>query len=72
VITNPPFHTGKKSEPVLGGAFVATAYKLLKPKGALYLVGNSHLPYYKIMSAFFGEVEMLAREQGFTVLRGRK
>ncbi len=72
VITNPPFHTGKKAEPVLGGAFVAVGHKLLKTRGQLFLVGNSHLPYKRIMQAFFPEVEEIVRQDGFTVLRGHR
>ena len=68
VVTNPPFHTGKKAEPILGGAFVASAHKLLKKRGgALYLVGNSHLPYRRILQAFFSEVKELQRQDGYQV-----
>src|SRR5690606_30184258 len=35
VVTNPPFHTHKKADPVLGGAFVSTAAWSLKPGGVL-------------------------------------
>ncbi|MCA9780545.1 MAG: methyltransferase, partial [Candidatus Eremiobacteraeota bacterium] len=72
VITNPPFHTHKKADPVLGGAFVATAGWLLKKGGACYLVGNSHLPYAKIMEAVFSNVEVLLQQDGFKVYRGLK
>ena len=71
VVTNPPFHQGKKADPVLGGAFVASARKLLRRKGQLYLVGNDHLPYRKIMKAFFPQVDQLACDRGFRVLGGR-
>ena len=70
VIMNPPFHTNKKAEPVLGGAFVASARRLLGKRGQLFLVGNSHLPYKKIMAAFFSQVEELRRQDGYTVYRG--
>lgn len=72
VITNPPFHTHKKADPVLGGAFVATAAWLLKKGGACYLVGNSHLPYAKIMEAVFSTVEIVLQQDGFKVYRGVK
>lgn len=72
VITNPPFHTNRKSDPVLGGAFVATASKLLRRRGSLYLVGNVHLPYQRIMKSFFDEVTVLLSKDGFNVLQGVK
>jgi 16S rRNA (guanine1207-N2)-methyltransferase len=71
VIANPPFHTHKKADPVLGGAFVATAAWLLKRGGSCYLVGNAHLPYKTIMSQFFSKVDMLLQRDGFQVLRGK-
>lgn len=72
VITNPPFHTNKRAEPVLGGAFVATAQALLNARGSFYMVGNSHLPYGKIVAAYFPSVEELARSDGYSVFRGSR
>lgn len=72
VITNPPFHTNRKAEPVLGGAFVANSHTLLGNRGVLYLVGNSHLPYGKILRAFFPKVEEVLQKDGFVVYRGQK
>jgi|GEM_PF-1529614 len=72
VITNPPFHTHKKADPVLGGAFAATAAWGLKRGGALYLVGNSHLPYGRVLEALFPRVEVLMQQDGFKVYRGVK
>lgn len=69
VVVNPPFHTHKKADPVLGAAFAATASALLKPRGSCYLVGNSHLPYQKVMREFFSEVEVLEQRNGFKVYR---
>lgn len=70
VITNPPFHTNKKAEPVLGGAFVAAARHLLGKRGQFFLVGNTHLPYHRVMTAFFPIVEAVSKRDGFTVYRG--
>lgn len=71
-ITNPPFHTGRNSEPVLGGAFAANSFKLLKKNGQLFLVGNSHLPYKAVLEAIFPTVELLADKHGYNVFRARK
>ena len=70
VVMNPPFHSHKKADPVLGGAFVATAAWLLRRGGTCYMVGNVHLPYHKIMSHLFTSVEVLRRQDGFQILRG--
>lgn len=72
VVTNPPFHTHKRSEPVLGGAFVATAARLLGKGGKLYLVGNSHLPYPKLVESLMGESTLIIQQDGYNVVRGTK
>lgn len=72
VVTNPPFHTHKRSDPVLGGAFVAMAGQLLSKNGALYLVGNSHLPYQKIIEKLLGKAEVLLYRDGYQIVKGIK
>lgn len=72
VVMNPPFHTHKRSEPVLGGAFVATASRLLAKGGKLYLVGNSHLPYPKLVETLLGDSTIILQQDGYTVVRGIK
>lgn len=72
IITNPPFHTHKKAEPLIGGAFVASASRLLRKRGALYLVGNVHLGYGKLLTAFFSDVKELVRNQGYSVFKATK
>lgn len=72
VVMNPPFHTNKRSEPVLGGAFVALARRLLTQGGKLYMVGNSHLPYPKIVDSVLGEAEVLIAREGYQIVKGQK
>lgn len=72
VVTNPPFHTHKKAEPILGGSFLAVGHRLLRPGGTLYMVGNTHLGYHRLAATLFSEVQELARESGFSVLKGKK
>ena len=68
VITNPPIRAGKQ---VIYGMF-ADAAGALKPGGALYLVirkqqgAESCMKYLKTL---YGQVERLARENGFWVLK---
>lgn len=59
VVTNPPFHTGRATDPALGQAFIATAARLLSPKGDLWLVANRHLPYERALDAAFKTVRTL-------------
>ena len=67
VITNPPFHTHKQAEPILGGAFVANAHRFLRKGGRFYMVGNVHLGYFKLLETFFQDVKELSRANGFSV-----
>lgn len=57
VISNPPFHEGRKSEPQIGQNFLQLAARILKAKGTLYIVANRHLPYEATLNACFKRVE---------------
>lgn len=72
IIMNPPFHEGKKVDSNLGEKFIENAAKSLKPRGALYMVANSHLPYEKIIGAYFGHVEKLQEQDGFKIFKAVK
>jgi 16S rRNA (guanine1207-N2)-methyltransferase len=67
VMTNPPFHTGRRADPSLGQGFIKAAARLLRPKGRLWLVANRHLPYERTLDDAFGEVTVLAETNGFKV-----
>lgn len=71
VLTNPPFHLSRKSEPALGRAFLSTAARLLKPTGTLALVANRHLPYEAILSESFKSLETRADKAGFKVIHAK-
>ncbi|WP_420861187.1 class I SAM-dependent methyltransferase [Algirhabdus cladophorae] len=71
VITNPPFHTGRKGDPDLGKAFIAAAAKLLKPSGHLLIVANRHLPYETTLQELFKTGQELDGTRGFKVLHAR-
>jgi 16S rRNA (guanine1207-N2)-methyltransferase len=45
IVTNPPFHSGQKTDVGLGKAFIHTAAAALKRGGRLFLVANRQLPY---------------------------
>ena len=72
VITNPPFHTGQREETGLGQLFARLAHRLLTPGGTLWLVGNSHLAYPRLLSTLYREVEVKAQARGFTVVKARR
>lgn len=69
VVMNPPFHTGREADPLLGQAFVRAAQKGLAPDGVLFMVANRHLPYDNVLKDLFRVVEELPGDGAFRVTR---
>lgn len=69
VISNPPFHTGVKTDTSMTEQFLAQVASHLAPGGELRLVANSFLPYEALMERYIGPVERLAQDRRFTVYR---
>lgn len=72
VISNPPFHQGRKAVPELGQAFIATARRILRPGGSFVMVANRHLPYEATLAAGFGKVEEIAGDRRFKILKATR
>ena len=72
VIMNPPFHQSRAAEPSLGRAFIASAARLLKPAGQLWMVANRHLPYGAAAGELFRDVEEIAGDNRFKILHASK
>ncbi len=68
IVTNPPFHQGRRADPGLGQAIIARAALSLKPAGRFLMVANRQLPYEQILSKDFKRHRVLAEAQGFKVL----
>jgi 16S rRNA (guanine1207-N2)-methyltransferase len=68
VVTNPPTHSGRE---VLD-EIVAGSYKVLKPRGSLYLVINRLLSLRREVEDVFGGAEAVAHSKGFVVLKATK
>jgi 16S rRNA (guanine1207-N2)-methyltransferase len=68
VVSNPPTHEGRQ---VLED-FVAGAYKVLRPRGQLYLVVNRLLSLRREVERVFGNEEVVARSKGYVVVRAVK
>jgi 16S rRNA (guanine1207-N2)-methyltransferase len=72
VVTNPPFHKGRKGDPSLGVAFIEASRRLLKPAGELWLVANRHLPYEKALDQAFLDVTAIAQTPGYKIFHARR
>ena len=72
VVMNPPFHTGRATEPHLGQEMIRKAASALKPGGRLFLVANRPLPYERVLPEDFSAHGELAHDDSFKVLWGRR
>ena len=68
VASNPPTHTGREVLDEL----VAGAYRVLRPRGQLYLVVNRLLSLRREVESVFGNAETAARSKGYVVVRAVK
>lgn len=67
IITNPPFHTGVKTDTSIVEDFLRDVSRHLERRGELRLVANSFLPYEILIKRFIGPVERLYEGRRFTV-----
>jgi 16S rRNA (guanine1207-N2)-methyltransferase len=71
VVTNPPFHVGKRTDDSMVRAFVKVAARHLRPRGSLYLVANVFLAYEPLLQQLFAHVDQVRVTKSFVVWRGR-
>lgn len=67
IVSNPPFHTGIKTDYSISEAFIAQSASRLQKGGTLTLVANNHLAYQQLLEQAFGSVKVLAKAHGFVV-----
>ncbi|MXU66820.1 class I SAM-dependent methyltransferase [Oceanomicrobium pacificus] len=68
VISNPPFHTGRKPDPSLGQAFILAAARILKPQGKFLMVANRQLPYEAELDRCFRHTQVLEQTGTYKVI----
>ena len=67
LLTNPPFHTGVRTDTSMTEAFLAGAAKHLVSGGELRLVANRFLPYEGLIRQHVGSPRVLAENKRFIV-----
>ncbi|WP_213996996.1 class I SAM-dependent methyltransferase [Arsukibacterium sp.] len=72
IVSNPPFHTGIKTDYSISEAFISQSKTRLKTGGSLTLVANSHLAYQTLLEQTFGKVVVLAKANGFVIYHAIK
>lgn len=72
IVSNPPFHTGQKTDLSIAQQFFKDAFERLNTGGELRIVANAHLPYASAIEHHFGHCETLDSTHKFCVYRARK
>ncbi len=72
ILSNPPFHRGKKVDLRVANRLIAEASAHLTPGGSLVIVANAFLAYDKHMREAFPHVEIIAKTPQFHVMRGTR
>jgi 16S rRNA (guanine1207-N2)-methyltransferase len=68
VVSNPPFHSGKKTDYLVPQAFISQARQVLGMGGRFLLVANRFLPYERLLREVFQTVERLREDGKYQVL----
>lgn len=72
IVSNPPFHRGIRTTTATAQRLIADAPEHLTPRGELWLVVNRHLGHTARVAAAFGDVDIVAEDGRYLVLRAQK
>ena len=67
VITNPPFHTGIKTDYAVTEGFIAQIKQFIEARGSLTIVANSFLKYQPLLEQQFGSFNTVYKDKRFSV-----
>lgn len=67
IVSNPPFHSGKRTDYDITRNFIMQSRTLLRRGGRLVIVANRFLPYRELLEATYSRVETLAENNKFIV-----
>lgn len=72
VFNNPPFHQQHAIGDFIAKQMFNDAKRVLKKNGELWIVGNRHLGYHKVLDRLFGNHSIIASNKKFVILRAIK
>lgn len=72
VLCNPPFHQQQVVGDFLARRMFQQSHRALKQGGQLWIVGNRHLGYHVTLKRLFKDVEQIAANAKFVILKATK
>ena len=72
VLCNPPFHQQQVVGDQIAQGMFRDARRVLRPQGELWVVGNRHLGYHKTLKRLFGNLNVVASNRKFVILRATR
>ncbi len=69
VLCNPPFHQQQAQLDTVALSMFAESARVLREGGALWVIGNRHLHYHNKLKAWFKQVELVASDRKFVLLK---
>ncbi|MEN8170629.1 MAG: methyltransferase [Pseudomonadota bacterium] len=69
ILCNPPFHQGSTVGGQIARRMFQQSRQVLREGGELWVIGNRHLGYHKVLSKIFGNSEQIASNAKFVIMR---
>lgn len=72
IVCNPPFHQQHAIGDQIASQMFRQAFRVLRPRGELRVIGNRHLNYHHALKSVFGHWESVAANAKFTIVKSSK
>lgn len=72
ILCNPPFHQQHAIGDQVATGMIKQSMKILRENGELWVIGNRHLHYHRLLDRFFGSHSVIAANPKFVILKTRK
>lgn len=72
VLCNPPFHQQQAQLDTVAISMFAESERVLRQGGTLWVIGNRHLNYHNKLKTWFKQVELVASDRKFVLLKAHQ
>jgi len=72
IVSNPPFHTGVKTDYAIVSAFLKAATQHLEKGGSLRIVANQFLKYQPLIEFYIGPCRVVAENERYRIYEGTR